>query len=208
MPSTDLENAVLFLAPGFIALRVYHAYGFSRQRTDWHWAVWSVIVSLPLDIAGKAILGALPPNQGVVVAVGIRLALALAAGGALAWIWLRIRYSRFPRVVRLAHGFYDSAWDWTLEDAEQYERPIEVELDDGSTYFGWIAEAGREDTGAERWIYITRFLHRRPLAARDEPITGALGVLVDAHTMRRLTVFESADETRDRHFTEGRPDES
>lgn len=202
MPATDLEAAVLFLAPGFIALRVFHAYGLNRQRTDWHWAVWSVIASLPLDIAAKASLGVVSPNPSVTTEALVRLIIALGLGGFLAWFWLRVRYSRFNRLARIAHGLYDSAWDWTLEEANRLQRPVEIETDDGGTYFGWIAEAGREDTASERWIYLTRFLHRAKGAAQDHQIPGALGVLIDAHTMRRMIVFESSEETEARHFAE------
>lgn len=203
MPSSDLRDAVLLLAPGFIALWVYTTFGRRRPRTDWQWAVWSVIASIPLDYVTRWLVGngprlvAMPPE----LADGLtRLALAVLAGFLLALGWNRLRRWPWRWARYLADVLTDSLWDMTLEDAEYLDRSLEVETVDGWRYYGWYKVA-REDSGAEPWVRMELFTRTDPDGVQDIEI-GRIGVLIHRSQIRRVTVYEGPKETAERHARE------
>lgn len=202
VPTSDLRDAVLFLAPGFIALRIFHAFGFRRPRTDWHWAVWSIIASVPLDYAARWVLVSGPrfvdlPSD--VADAATRLLLAIAAGVALSASWFGLRRSKWWVSRRLVRDLTDSIWDLILEDSYRSGRPLEVETTDGARYFGWY-EVAREDTGAEPWIYLTRVTRQDP-DGTDDGVVGRLGVLIHRSQVRSIAIFENPKEAATRRAT-------
>jgi len=196
MPSSDLRDAVLFLAPGFIALRVYGIYGFQRPRTDWQWAIWSVIASIPLDLMSRWVVG-LVQQRVVVTDIGegsIRIVLAVGTGAVLAFIWSKLRFARRLRAQKIVGPLMDSMWDTVLEEATHFGRTIEVETTTGDVYTSRWFGAAREDTQAERWIGM-RFPRLRRAGSTDvDELEEVVEVLLHGDQIRKITVLESPDE--------------
>jgi len=190
MTPDGLRDGIFFLGPGFLALKIFYLFGAQRPRSEWEWTTWSVLASLPLVwiaswvaplIADKA---SLPPGG---VDTSLRFFLALVAGMSGAWAWRRLRSStrRAARWIRIA--VTDSAWDQALDDANLFDRPIEIVTTDGSCYRGRLRYGGREDTQAEGWMYLVYPDVRKDGCYR--PVRGAHGLLVHRDKIDRIRVF-------------------
>jgi hypothetical protein len=81
LEGSDLVNAVLFFAPGFLLVYTLHLIGVARQRSHFQAAVWSIIASVPVRWAGVQLVGRLDPgvSQGLDLELYL-LGLALVAG--------------------------------------------------------------------------------------------------------------------------------
>ena len=77
----DLENTVLFFAPGFLLVQTLHLGGIGRGHTGFQRVVWSVIASVLIRWAGARLISLLDLGieQGLELEVSL-LGLALAAG--------------------------------------------------------------------------------------------------------------------------------
>lgn len=203
MPA-DLRDAVLFLAPGFIALRIFNTYGRVHRASDWHWGVWSAIASVPLDLVSRGLLAnvRLFDIDPELAEGATRLAVAIAAGALASVVWYLIRFSKVRGVARLIRNLSDSVWDQKLEEAHRRQRPVELETTDGATYFGWC-EAAREETEAEPWVHMTRVSRRAAGRGKEERDPRVTGVLIHRDQIRRMTIFESDDEAARRKGAEG-----
>ena len=192
--TVDLIDGVLLLAPGFLALKLFYLFGAQRPRSQWEWTTWSVIASLPIVAVAAALyqfLGGVPATKNP-PALEIALRLAVAASFALAasWAWRRIRRSehRVARMVVDAVAF--SAWDQALEEAVWADRLVVLILDDdGKEYRGFIRYGGREDNGADPWIYL---IHPEVLEGEKfRPANATHGILVHRDQIRRIRVLEA-----------------
>ena len=157
---SDIIAGTLFLAPGFLALKLFYLFGAQRPRSQWEWTTWSVIASFPINGAaavirqwtgGIAVTWTAPDAPQIVMQVVIASGAGLA--GALAWRLVRGSKRDVADRIRMAVGV--SAWDETLEDAQRHRRQAEVWLEDGERYLGTVRYAGREDNKAEGWLYLT-----------------------------------------------------
>ncbi len=199
----DLIEAALFLAPGFLALKIFYLFGAQRPRSQWEWTTWSIVASLPLNglawlIAGLIALvlsrPAFPvsatstPWQPDGASIALALLLAGLAGLFVAFGWRRVRASDNERAVWLRRQVTDSAWDQALEDAHNKDRPIAVVMDDGTRYRGRLRYGGREDAQASGWIYLYWPDKRDERTREWVRIRGVHGLLVERGKLRMLQV--------------------
>ena len=200
----DLIEAALFLAPGFLALKLFYLFGAQRPRSQWEWTTWSIIASLPLNAvawlaAGLVAVVVARPASPVVAAstpwqpdgasVAFALILAGASGLLAALAWRRVRGSENQRAVWLRRELTDSAWDQALEDAHHKERAIAVALDDGTWYRGRLQYGGREDAQAAGWMYLSWPDKKDAQTLEWKRIRGVHGLLIDRGKVRIVQVY-------------------
>jgi len=140
----EVRDVVLFLAPGFIALKAFQLLGAQRKRSEWEWTTWSVLVA--------AFLGAAVPGDAA-----RRIVFGLAGALVLALVWRTLPKwgGRIGRWLR--RDLSNSAWDLVLEGASADDRVIEIQTvgDDNVRFFGKLANFALEEYEAEPWIYLT-----------------------------------------------------
>jgi hypothetical protein len=199
--SIDLVDGILFLAPGFLALKIFYLFGAQRPRSQWEWTTWSLIASLPINgLAAYLVSVNLPGLVASVDAVpqpieiAIRMAVAAATGGFAAFTWQKVRSSQNEYVDKLRMAVTDSAWDQALEDAQNAKRAVELFLDDGARYRGTLRYGGREDNAAEGWIYLTYPQVFDEAQGRFRAAKATHGYLVHRDRVRRIRVKMTSEE--------------
>lgn len=202
--ATDLAAGVLFLAPGFLALKLFYLFGAQRVRSQWEWTTWSVIASLPIGgLASVLRDGAGGPRTDTdPLEISLRLLVGIALGGLAALAWQMVRRSRTKRAARLRTWFGSSAWDEALEDVTREKRQVELVLEDDTRYAGTIRYGGREDNEAEGWIYLVHpevlkiVEDGLPDAGRKKfrPARGTEGCLVHRDRIKRIRVLKKPGE--------------
>lgn len=207
----QLVNAAGLLAPGFIAMKLFYVFGAQRQRSQWEWTTWSVLISLPIDwvarvaapgLAGRTDVALTATALGLPVAaiepaVDVAVRLALAGGGALAAIlaWQYMKRSNHDAVVWFRRALTDSAWDEVTDDAVNRERYVEVVTaspqGDEVFYRGWLSTVGREDSRAEPWLYLKDVTYKTRSNAVGKPMEGTDGLLIHREHIKRIRVEDS-----------------
>jgi hypothetical protein len=170
----DLRDAAFLLAPGFLTLKLFQHLGAQRERSEWEWTVWSVLVSLGIDLVTK------DPAQKLAVAVGVGVALVIG------WRYVGQQSSR--ATVWLRRALVDSAWDHTLDEAARAHNPVEI-LTENGRLFGRLRTFAREERGAEPWIYLTDVKQAPPDSDEWTALRRTEGVLIHRDQMRRLRVI-------------------
>jgi hypothetical protein len=188
--NVDLVETFVYLAPGFLALKLFYLFGAQRPRSQWEWTTWSIVASLPLNGAAAFCLARLS-IQSYDAQVVLALSLSLAAGVAAAVAWRQVRRSDRKMAVRLRLEVADSAWDQALEDATNKKRPIVVVMNDGPRYRGMLRYGGREDAQAEGWIYLCWPDKRDEETKEWTRIRGTHGLLIDRDRIRIVQVYLS-----------------
>ena len=81
LEASDLVNAVLFFAPGFLFVYMFKLVTQQRPRSHYQAAIWSVIASEPVRWVGAQLVSRLDPgvSQGLDLELYL-LGLALVAG--------------------------------------------------------------------------------------------------------------------------------
>src|SRR5438132_3058143 len=150
----SLAGAVGFLLPGFLAISSYEATSpsIARNRSVWHWTMWSLTVSLLLVAVIHRIYKEFgwprettdPEFYGALIGVAIVGGYACGRVSAFSPVRQLVRRSRFlqPR------------WIW-FEVMREPERYIIVHLRDGTVLYGYprkCTDDSREDT---REVFLT-----------------------------------------------------
>ena len=190
--SVDLVDAILFLAPGFLALKLFYLFGAQRPRSQWEWTTWSVIVSLPVVGIAALLRDQAPASAGVdpdPAEVALRLAVAIAAGAAASVAWQRIRASRDEWANELRMAVTDSAWDQALEDAQIEGRALVLVLED-EEYRGTLRYGDRDDNEAEGWLYLMHPEIRDPKTKKFRPANATNGILVHRDQVKRIRILD------------------
>jgi Family of unknown function (DUF6338) len=203
--NVDLVQAALFLAPGFLALKIFYLFGAQRPRSQWEWTTWSIVASLPLNgiaalaaaaLGRVAIPGPVPPVtsttstwQADAASVAFALFLATISGAVLALAWRTVRASDGKRATWLRRELTDSAWDQALEDAHFKERAIVVVMDDGTRYRGKLKYGGREDAQAAGWMYLHWPGKRDEKTQEWVRLRGTHGLLIERSKIRLVQVY-------------------
>lgn len=206
----DLIAGILFLAPGFLALKLFYLLGAQRVRSEWEWTTWSVVASLPINGLASVLRDRITapktspdPYESVLgLLIGVALGAVLAAG------WRLVRASTRAEAARLRRTFGASAWDEALEDAQRANRQVELVLEDGKRYLGTIGYGGREDNAAEGWLYLI-FPEVYDESLKDfRPAKGTHGILLHRDRIKRIRVFLRKHEAGPASGTEsgGSPD--
>lgn len=193
---TDLVSGVLFLAPGFLALKLFYLLGAQRPRSEWEWTTWSIIASLPISAIAIMLrsLVAVPRSTPDPVEITLAILVGVVLGSAASAVWQIVRGSSAKWAGRLRRAFGSSAWDEALEDVQRERRQVELVLDDGKRYVGTIGYGGREDNKAEGWVYLVHPEVYDEAAKRHRPAKGTHGYLVHRDQIKRLRVLLKRDE--------------
>jgi hypothetical protein len=197
----QVAETILLLGPGFLLLKAVAVTGGQPQRLQWEWAVWSILLSLPI----AAITLWLVP----IVADGLRwpglrdwepplrFVLAVVAGILLGLLLIRVRRSRRPWVRRVYRAIVDSAWDLVLDDAthktpDGKTRGLELTVEEAgglAIYYGTLSAFGYERTKAEPWIYLTYPRRWEGEAEGYVELDRTEGLLVHRDQIKRLRVI-------------------
>jgi hypothetical protein len=203
--SIDPVEVVAFLAPGFLALKIFYLFGAQRSRSEWEWTTWSVIASLPINGAAGLILSTLRSTATTPQAasastqidsslVALALALAVGTGFVLAFGWRQVRASTTRPARWLQRQVTDSAWDQALEDAGHKKQAIIVVTDSGSRYRGKLRYAGREDAHAAGWLYLFYPDEWDAEAETWGRVPDIDGLLLDRARLQMVQVYEAPDD--------------
>lgn len=180
MNPDDLREAAFLLAPGFLTLKLFQHFGAQRKRSEWEWTVWSVLVSLAIDVGTK------DPAAKLVV--------ALLVGFGLVLLWRFVGRQSYRVTGMLRRKLVDSAWDHVLDEACRNHLSIEVATDDDRRFFGVLQTFAREEKEAEPWLYLTD-VKEASLSDDDwEPLVRTEGVLLHRDHVRRLRVVRRKPE--------------
>jgi uncharacterized protein DUF6338 len=193
-PPNEFVQGILYLAPGFLALKAFSSFGAQRTRSDWEWAAWSVIASLPINALAGFIRSFQAPSANPPDGLEIvyRLAVGVGLGLIGAGIWQRIRIAPWGRAQRFRERVTDSPWDHVLEEVGASHRVTELVMSDGARYRGTIRYAGREDAGAREWVYLKYVEVFDAGKFRDSKHTH--GLLVHREEIRRIRVLKTEEE--------------
>lgn len=186
---TDLVSGILFLAPGFLALKLFYLLGAQRPRSEWEWTTWSVVASLPINGLASLIRDGFAVDE-----VLLRVLFAVAAGCLAASSWQAIRASSHDRARRLRTWFGASAWDEALEDANRAKRVVELVLDDGVSYRGTVGYGDRNDNEAEGWLYLIHPEVFDKTLDKYRRANGTHGYLVHRDRIKRLRILNEVVE--------------
>lgn len=171
MTADQLREAAFLLAPGFLTLKLFQLLGADRKRSEWEWTVWSVLVSLVIDLVTH-------DPVGKVVVAG-----ALGFGAVVVW--------RSPLADPARPRLMNSAWDYTLDSAARAHHVVEVTVKDGPVYFGRLKRFAREETGAALWLYLTKVRRRTKDGSTWTRLSRTEGVLLHGASVRELRVVRS-----------------
>jgi hypothetical protein len=198
----DLVDGILFLAPGFLAIKVFHLFGAQRPHSQWEWTVWSIVISLPIVGAAGVLrpyIGGLsapqPPHDSAEIA--LRMAIGATLGLLAAGIWLDIRGSHRHMADHIRRVVGSSAWDQALEDVQRDQRQIELVLADGESIIGTLCYGGREDNEAEGWVYLMWPESRPDIAdpkSKHRPMPNTEGLLVHRDQIKRIRMLTTKAE--------------
>lgn len=202
---TDLVSGVLFLAPGFLALKLFYLFGAQRVRSQWEWTTWSVIASLPITGLASVLrdLMMVPKADPDPAEITLRLLVGVAFGLLAASGWQVVRRSSHRTASRIRTWFGSSAWDEALEDVGRDKRQVELVLDDDMRYIGTVRYGGREDNEAEGWIYLVHPEVRAVAIDSDapdasvkkfRPARGTEGYLIHRDRIKRIRVLKKPGE--------------
>ncbi len=187
---TELVAGVLFLAPGFLALKLFYLFGAQRKRSEWEWTTWSIIASLPLTGIASLLRdqSAIQRTAPDALDTAYRLLVAVALGSLVASAWQYVRRSSHHRAAQLRTEFGSSAWDEALEDVQRSRRQVELVLEGGKRYMGTVRYGGREDNEAEGWVYLTHPEVYDESLKKFRPAKGTHGYLVHRDRILRIRV--------------------
>jgi hypothetical protein len=207
---SELVSGVLFLAPGFLALKVFYLLGAQRSRSEWEWTTWSVIASLPINGIASVLRDHIASSKTTPDPreIGLGLLVGVALGGLAAFGWQIVRSSSSPRAGRLRTDFGSSAWDEALEDAQRAKRQVELVLEDGQRYAGTIRYGGREDNEAEGWVYLVHPEVYDQSAKKFRDARGTHGYLVHRDRIKRLRILLEKMEPGPRAVDDSVPSEA
>jgi hypothetical protein len=197
MTPSDIITVAGLVAPGFLAMKLFYTFGAQRQRAQWEWIVWSALIGLPADALARWVTGTFThpadwPDWPVDGAVRLLLPCGLAL--LFAWVWReRVKPAEEGWLRFLRRGLTDSAWDEVMDDAVQHERWVEIVTETSSgevSYTGWLSTVGREDSAAERWVYIEKVQHRPGDGAELVPLVATHGLLIHRDHIKRIRIFD------------------
>jgi hypothetical protein len=190
--AASIAAAIAFLVPGFLAISTFEAFSptIARDRSQWHWTMWSLTVSLILAAGLSGVYKELEwPRNAKDPEFYLGLFTVAVLGGILAG-WL----SRWELVRRLAKnlGLLQPRWIW-FETLREPDRYVTVHLLDGSVIYGYpskFTDDSREDV---REVYLTeaQMLIKGESGQEDrwEKFPSTDGVLIESPRIRFIRLM-------------------
>lgn len=200
--ATELLRTAGLLAPGFIAMKLFYVFGAQRQRAQWEWAAWSVLIALPINWLALMWTPKVIQQTGWAadladVAVRMGLAVVLAILASVVW---QYGIKRRDRAATLRRFLTDSAWDDVMDDAVNHGRWLEVITtgnDKEIAFFGWLSTAGREDNRAEPWVYLVDVRRRDDPSKPWEILPATAGLMIHRDHIERIRVLEAVKKDKE-----------
>jgi hypothetical protein len=199
--ATELLKTAGLLAPGFIAMKLFYVFGAQRQRAQWEWAAWSVLVALPINWLALQLTPYIVQQSGWASDLAdavVRMSLAVVLAGFAVAIW-QYGIKRRDRATTLRRFLTDSAWDDVMDEAVHKGRWLEV-ITTGNEkeirFLGWLATAGREDNKAEPWVYLVDVRRNDGPSKGWVPLDKTAGLLIHRDHIERIRVLEAVKEEK------------
>jgi hypothetical protein len=145
MSIAEIIGLILYIAPGFLSMEVYHAFYPVRERNNFILSTWSIIYGVTISALVRGIDSALLNNilkSNEDTFPSFPFIIVLFFVGILVGFFLvliniiRFRISqKWPRFKRIAP---DPRSTWARINQPSNEDWAAVFLDDGAIYLGWI----------------------------------------------------------------------
>jgi hypothetical protein len=137
----QVGSTIAFLAPGFLALKIFYLFALKSKRSDLEWTIWSLIASLALSATAGRFTSSQP------AAVAISFAFAALVGVIASWAWIRTS-QRWPRLRQMAQPM---AWD-SMIPSKQW---LQVVLVDGRVVSGQPAVVADSAESGQLDLWLT-----------------------------------------------------
>jgi hypothetical protein len=170
-----MAATVAFLAPGFVALKVFYVFGLRTKRSDAQWAIWSLLASVPIEAMAATIHRR---DDGVHLGVAIGIAIALGSAASLLWTlvsgWDGLRARTAVRI-----------WDHVLTTPCW----VQVWTKDGRIFFGWAQRVALSTETDDLDVYLDR---ASVVAATGEEVVvpGLKGVLIARSEIHQIALLD------------------
>jgi hypothetical protein len=174
----DLVVTLLYVLPGFVALKIFYVLGLRRRRSDLEWTLWSVLAAAPLGAAAMTLWPATGQEH-------VRIAIALALGAALGLLLVGLWHAAVRRWPDLILHTSARAWDSVLPQAQW----VQVWTNDGKVISGAprvIAISSETDTLD---LYLEQPAWVNPETGDLIEMTGVAGYLVPADSIAHVQVL-------------------
>lgn len=74
-------HTLTYVAPGFVALKIFYLFGLRSRRSDLEWTIWSLVTSVVVG----GLSGLLPFSPDLLVVGRFLVAIALAGLASFGW---------------------------------------------------------------------------------------------------------------------------
>jgi len=189
----SITAAIAFLLPGFLAISTYEAFSpsIARDRSIWHWTMWSLIVSLVLVAAMHGLywsLGLPRDTTDPEFYIGL-FAVAIVGGYGTG----RLTATSTARDVASRLKMLQPRWIW-FEVMSKPGRYVVVHLTDGSVLYGFpikYTDDSREDV-KEILLASPSLLIKGEDGEPDkwEPYPNTEGVLLESTQIKLIQLLE------------------
>ena len=166
--AATIQDTLLHLVPGFIALKAFYLVGFQSRRTDLELTIWSVVVAALIG-AGFGIV-APAVHEGFLIAAEMLAGLALGLIAGVGWLKL---LKRWPSV---RSNVSSRAWDDVF--AMVPTRWMQIWLTDGRVVFGWPRDIAIAQVSDSLDVYLLEPAWVDPVTGARTLMTGVEGVLI------------------------------
>lgn len=187
LPTTEQVSSLLALvAPGWVFIRVAAAFLPPREGHVGEVTVASVVLSLPLTLAARALL----EWRGIVVA-GDTLAVAAMLLGVVAAVLVGLALKVRRLRLALARLMFMSARRIWIPILDRHTYYVQVTLDSGRILFGWTEMFSNDPTATAPDLYLRDVATVRGDGQRDE-LENTVGVFVPAARIRTIQLLKPA----------------
>ena len=172
----DVVATLRFLAPGFVALRVFYWLGLRTKRTDLELTLWSLLGAAVID----ALASLFNPGDGLVrLVLAIAIAVALGAFGSAAWI---AASRRWPTLLEDASP---TAWEGVLGTPHW----VQVWTTSDEMIFGYVRvlALAAETDDADLYLEEPEWVNKH--SGARTPIEGTEGLIIKRSDIRAIQVL-------------------
>lgn len=190
MPTaSEIADALLFFIPGFVALKIFYAFGLKSNRTDLEWVVWSLLTSQLIFVLTEPVRQyfQLTPEDGLSRVAALTLSVFIGFGAVYLWDLRPVRAWRWR--------FIPEPWDMALLTAVDKKLQAVVQIGDGREFQGDIEWMGLSGEGASRSITLINVqVGQGDGTWLDLPLGQRIHIPEQSVLFLRLVAFEPKDD--------------
>lgn len=168
--AATIQDTLLHLVPGFIALKAFYIVGFQTRRTDLELTLWSLVVAAFINAVFGVVAPDIEASRRVIVEMLAGLALGLLA--ALAWLELVKRRPNVQSSVVITSRAWDDVFALTPT------RWMQIWLTDGRVVMGWPGDVAIAQLSDSLDLYLREPQWVDPVTGARTPMTGVEGLLI------------------------------